>query len=89
MLVTGGHRGTVVVHAGTRHPLSSRHCHLQLTHCTLLASAGSGRAGWIASSTRGSGPSISYTYHLHYAPLQGIGSGQRQLIVVTCIAEHA
>jgi len=26
----------------------------------------------------------------HYAPfLQGIGSGQRQLIDVTCIAEHA
>jgi len=26
---------------------------------------------------------------LHYAPLIGIGSGQRQLIAVTCIAEHA
>jgi len=27
--------------------------------------------------------------HLHYAPLIGIGSGQCQLIAVTCIAEHA
>jgi len=27
--------------------------------------------------------------NLHYAPWQGIGSGQRQLIAVTCIAEHA
>jgi len=26
---------------------------------------------------------------LHYAPSIGIGSGQRQLIAVTCIAEHA
>jgi len=26
---------------------------------------------------------------LHYAPLIGIGSGHRQLIDVTCIAEHA
>jgi len=25
----------------------------------------------------------------HYAPWIGIGSGQRQLIAVTCIAEHA
>jgi len=25
---------------------------------------------------------------LHYAPLAGIGSGQRQLIAVTCLAEH-
>jgi len=31
-----------------------------------------------------------YLYHgLHYAPLQGIGSWHRQLIAVTCIAEHA
>jgi len=30
-----------------------------------------------------------YTKNLHYAPLLGIGSGQRQLIAVTCIAEHA
>jgi len=29
------------------------------------------------------------TNNLHYAPLQGIGSGQRQLIAVTCITEHA
>jgi len=29
------------------------------------------------------------TNNLHYAPLRGIGSGQRQLIAVTCIAEHA
>jgi len=27
--------------------------------------------------------------NLHYAPLVGIGSGHRQLIAVTCIAEHA
>jgi len=26
---------------------------------------------------------------LHYAHFLGIGSGQRQLITVTCIAEHA
>jgi len=26
---------------------------------------------------------------LHYASLLGIGSGQRQLIAVTCLAEHA
>jgi len=26
---------------------------------------------------------------LHYAPSVDIGSGQRQLIAVTCIAEHA
>jgi len=29
------------------------------------------------------------TNYLHYAPLLGIGSGHRQLIAVTCIAEHA
>jgi len=28
-------------------------------------------------------------HRLHYAPYLGIGSGQRQLIAVTCIAEHA
>jgi len=27
--------------------------------------------------------------HLHYATWVGIGSGHRQLIAVTCIAEHA
>jgi len=27
--------------------------------------------------------------NLHYAPLVGIGSGQRQLIAVPCLAEHA
>jgi len=27
--------------------------------------------------------------NLHYVPLLGIGSGHRQLIAVTCIAEHA
>jgi len=26
---------------------------------------------------------------LHYAPFIGIGSGHRQIIAVTCIAEHA
>jgi len=32
---------------------------------------------------------IQYTYNLHCAPLLGIGSGHRQLIAVTCIAEYA
>jgi len=32
---------------------------------------------------------LQYTEYLHYAPLLGIGSGHRQLIAVTCIAEHA
>jgi len=32
---------------------------------------------------------IPHTYILHYAPLIGICSGHRQLIAVTCIAEHA
>jgi len=32
---------------------------------------------------------LQSTNNLHYAPLQGIGSWQRQLIAVTCIAEHA
>jgi len=33
----------------------------------------------------------AYTVHLnlHYTLLLGIGSGHRQLIAVTCIAEHA
>jgi len=35
-------------------------------------------------------PSIySIPDNLHYAPFLGIGSGHRQLIAVTCIAEHA
>jgi len=33
---------------------------------------------------------LQYTANLHNAPfLPGIGSGHRQLIAVTCIAEHA
>jgi len=32
---------------------------------------------------------LQYANNLHYAPLVGIGSGHRQLIAVTCIAEHA
>jgi len=34
-------------------------------------------------------PSIQYTSLLHYAPFLGIDRGHRQLIAVTCIAEHA
>jgi len=42
------------------------------------------------SSTNGPGNKpIHDTLNLHYAPLLGIDSGLRQLIVVTCIAEHA
>jgi len=40
--------------------------------------------------SQATGNTASTVYQpLHYAPLQGIGSGHRQLITGTCIAEHA
>jgi len=40
------------------------------------------------SGTHGN-QSYIYTINLQYTPFQGIGSGHRRLIAVTCIAEHA
>jgi len=42
-----------------------------------------------AGSTKGSGSATYSIPTLTLCSLQGIGSGQSQLIAVTCIAEHA
>jgi len=41
------------------------------------------------STKRPDNQAFTVYQQLHYAPLQGIGSGHRQLIAVTCLAEHA
>jgi len=44
---------------------------------------------WVSIQATPEHKHTQYTNSLHYTPLVGIGSGHRQLITVTCIAEHA
>jgi len=77
--------GCCVVHA--THALLMTPCCSTSTH-VLYSKASYRKQQHLALDSHGDNH-LQYTNNLQYAPSIGIGSGQRQLIAITCIAEHA